>query len=137
MMTTFFIFTMLFIVVSIGMILIILAQRSQGGGLAGAFGGAGGGTDTVFGGRVGDALTWATVIGFVLYLFFAVMLNRSSASPSPSENPSATATTGDGTGETGAPPAGATGPTTPLPPASRPADPVDDATDDNPADGGP
>lgn len=75
-MSWFFIFTVLFTIVSIAMILIILVQRPQGGGLAGAFGGAGGGgTDTVFGGRVGDALTWATVVGFVLYLLFAIGLN--------------------------------------------------------------
>ncbi|MHC4967609.1 MAG: preprotein translocase subunit SecG [Planctomycetota bacterium] len=65
----FWITTLVFIVVSASMVLIILVQRPQGGGLAGAFGGAGGaGTETVFGGRVGDALTWATVTAFVLYL---------------------------------------------------------------------
>lgn len=72
----FFALVILFIVVSAVMILIILVQRPQGGGLAGAFGGAGGGsTDTVFGGRVGDALTWATVIAFAVYLVLAVSLN--------------------------------------------------------------
>ena len=46
----FWIATMALIVVSAAMVLIILVQRPQGGGLAGAFGGAGGaGTDTVFG----------------------------------------------------------------------------------------
>ena len=73
---TFFALVILFIVVSAAMILIILVQRPQGGGLAGAFGGAGGGsTDTVFGGRVGDALTWATVVAFAVYLTLAVSLN--------------------------------------------------------------
>ena len=68
--------TILFIVVSVLMILIILVQRPQGGGLAGAFGGASGGsTDTVFGGRVGDALTAMTVIAFTLYLALAIGLN--------------------------------------------------------------
>jgi preprotein translocase subunit SecG len=72
----FFALVILFIVVSAAMILIILVQRPQGGGLAGAFGGAGGGsTDTVFGGRVGDALTWATVVAFAVYLTLAVTLN--------------------------------------------------------------
>jgi len=74
--TAFWIVTILFMVVSLGMVLIILVQRPSGGGLAGAFGGAGGsGSDTVFGGRVGDALTWATVAAFVLYLGFAIALN--------------------------------------------------------------
>jgi preprotein translocase subunit SecG len=79
--TAFFVLTFLFILVSVVMILIILAQRSQGGGLAGAFGGAGGGTDTVFGGRVGDALTWATVVAFALYLLLAVSLNKVESNP--------------------------------------------------------
>lgn len=72
-----FIFTtILFIIVSIAMILIILVQRPQGGGLAGAFGGASGGsTDTVFGGRVGDALTAMTCVAFLLYLGLAIGLN--------------------------------------------------------------
>ncbi|MCP4939698.1 MAG: preprotein translocase subunit SecG, partial [Phycisphaeraceae bacterium] len=68
--------TMLFIVVSAALVLIILVQRPQGGGLAGAFGGAGGsGADTAFGGRTGDALTVATVAGFVIYIVLAVALN--------------------------------------------------------------
>ncbi len=74
--TTFILLTLLFVVVSVAMVLIILVQRPQGGGLAGAFGGAGGGgTESVFGGRVGDALTWATVIAFVVYLGIAISLN--------------------------------------------------------------
>ncbi len=72
----FWITTVVFIIVAAVMVLIILVQRPQGGGLAGAFGGAGGAsTETVFGGRVGDALTWATVIAFVIYLGLAIALN--------------------------------------------------------------
>src|SRR5262249_31845107 len=41
-------FTVFFIAASAAMILIILVQRPQGGGLATAFGGAGGGNDTAF-----------------------------------------------------------------------------------------
>lgn len=73
----FFIGTLFFILVSASMVLIILVQRPQGGGLAGAFGGAGGGgTESVFGGRVGDALTVITVIVFVVYLALAITLNK-------------------------------------------------------------
>ena len=76
-MVWFMIATGVFIVVSLAMVGIILVQRPQGGGLAGAFGGAGGaGTDTVFGGRVGDALTWATVIAFLLYIGLAIGLTK-------------------------------------------------------------
>jgi preprotein translocase subunit SecG len=72
----FLILTIVFIIVSAVMVLIVLVQRPQGGGLAGAFGGAGGsGTDTVFGGRVGDALTVMTVAAFLAYLGLAIGLN--------------------------------------------------------------
>jgi preprotein translocase subunit SecG len=85
----FIILTFVFVLVSVAMALIILVQRPQGGGLASAFGGAGGGgTETVFGGRVGDALTWATVIAFAVYLLLAIGLNRYD----PSEGPAVTET---------------------------------------------
>ena len=72
----FWVVTVVFVIVAVVMVLIILVQRPQGGGLAGAFGGAGGaGTETVFGGRVGDALTVATVVAFVVYLGLAIALN--------------------------------------------------------------
>ena len=76
-MTLFWIALIFFIIIAVSMVLIILVQRPQGGGLAGAFGGAGGGAgaETVFGGRVGDALTYATVAAFVVYLGLAITLN--------------------------------------------------------------
>lgn len=74
---TFTILTLLFIVVSIALVLIVLVQRPQGGGLTGAFGG-GGGTDTAFGGRTGDALTVATITAFTIYLLIAIGLNITS-----------------------------------------------------------
>lgn len=82
--------TVVFIVASVALVLIILVQRPQGGGLAGAFGGAGGGgTDTAFGGRTGDVLTVATVGAFVLYLGLAITLNildsQLLAPPAPEE----------------------------------------------------
>ena len=66
----------LFLIVAVSLVLIILVQRPQGGGLAQAFGGAGGGgTDTAFGGRTGDALTYATMTAFGIYLALAIALN--------------------------------------------------------------
>lgn len=66
----------LLIIASVVLVLIILAQRAQGGGLASAFGGAGGGgTDTAFGGRTGDVLTYATIGAFIGYMAIAVALN--------------------------------------------------------------
>ncbi|MHC4910207.1 MAG: preprotein translocase subunit SecG [Planctomycetota bacterium] len=125
----FTVLTIAFIVISAAMVLIILVQRPSGGGLAGAFGGAGGSSsDTVFGGRVGDALTLMTVGAFVLYLGLAIALNLMDTAPS------ATAAT----------PAVSAGPEIPadattLPPITPPADSGGDSPIDGgdfPADGG-
>ena len=84
----FVLLTIFFIVLSAAMILIILVQRPQGGGLAGAFGGSGGtSSETVFGGRVGDALTVATTIAFIVWLGFAISLNLMSPSAAPAGTP--------------------------------------------------
>ncbi|MCC5824142.1 MAG: preprotein translocase subunit SecG [Phycisphaerales bacterium] len=67
-----------FLLVCVAMILIVLIQRPQGGGLGGAFG-AGGGTasagQTAFGTKTGDVLTWATVSIFFIFLLTAIGLN--------------------------------------------------------------
>ena len=62
-----------FILVSVFLILLILIQKGRGGGLASAFGGAGG--NTAFGSKTGDVLTWATSIVFGIFLVLAVALN--------------------------------------------------------------
>jgi len=136
----FTIFTILFIIVSVAMSLIILVQRPSGGGLAGAFGGAGGGTDTVFGGRIGDALTWATVIAFVLYLLFSIGLNR-AAHIAPAQQASTTESVEGapedlGTGEpvpeeTGGPSSDSQQPITEIP-----SEPEEGGGDETPADTG-
>ncbi len=83
--TWFTILTFLFILSSIVLVLVILVQRPQGGGLAQAFGGAsGGGSDTAFGGRTGDVLTYITMGSFAFYLLVAIGLNvidNQNASP--------------------------------------------------------
>jgi preprotein translocase subunit SecG len=63
----------LFIIVAVFLILLILIQKGRGGGLASAFGGAGG--NTAFGSKTGDVLTWATSIVFGIFLLLAVTLN--------------------------------------------------------------
>jgi preprotein translocase subunit SecG len=63
----------LFLVVAVVMILAILIQRPKGGGLAGAFGGAGGSTQT-FGSKTGDVLTGITVGLFVLFLCLGIAM---------------------------------------------------------------
>jgi preprotein translocase subunit SecG len=89
--------TVLFIVVSFALVLIVLVQRPQGGGLTGAFGG-GGGTDTAFGGRTGDALTVATITAFAIYLLIAIGLNiLSNTRTVETATPAAATTAPDGT----------------------------------------
>jgi len=46
-----------FVVASTLMVLIVLVQRPQGGGLSDAFGAGAGGGGTAFGAKTGDALT--------------------------------------------------------------------------------
>lgn len=64
-----------FVAISVLMILFVLIQRPKGGGLSGAFGGAGGGSTAVFGAKTGDILTWLTVSFFVIFLLLGIFLN--------------------------------------------------------------
>ncbi|MEM0913688.1 MAG: preprotein translocase subunit SecG [Planctomycetota bacterium] len=68
------ILAVLFVGISALMMLIILIQRPKGGGLSGAFGGAGGSADAAFGAKTGDVLTYLTVAFFVAFLLVAVGL---------------------------------------------------------------
>ncbi|MCC7388387.1 MAG: preprotein translocase subunit SecG [Phycisphaerales bacterium] len=63
-----------FLACSVLLILTVLIQRPQGGGLSGAFGAGAGSGETAFGARTGDALTIATISFFVLWLVVAVGL---------------------------------------------------------------
>ncbi|TVQ63736.1 MAG: preprotein translocase subunit SecG [Phycisphaerales bacterium] len=65
----------LFLLVSVLLILAVLIQRPQGGGLSGAFGAGGAGSgQTAFGAKTGDALTITTVVTFVVWLGVAIGL---------------------------------------------------------------
>ena len=55
------------------LIFVILLQRGRGGGLAGAFGGAGG--TSAFGAKTGDVFTWITVCLAGIFLLLAVVGN--------------------------------------------------------------
>ncbi|MEM6926682.1 MAG: preprotein translocase subunit SecG, partial [Myxococcota bacterium] len=55
----------LFVGVCLFMMFIILIQKPKGGGLSGAFGGAGGGESSFVGAKVGDVLTIITVACFI------------------------------------------------------------------------
>lgn len=65
---------LLFIVASVLLILTVLIQKPQGGGLAGAFGSGAGSGQTAFGARTGDALTVLTIIMFVFFLASGIAL---------------------------------------------------------------
>jgi len=80
----FYLLLSLFVLVCVIMMGLVLIQKGRGGGLAGAFGGAGG--HTAFGSKTGDVLTWATSIIFGVFLLMAVGLNLmtdNNASPTP------------------------------------------------------
>jgi preprotein translocase subunit SecG len=53
--------------------IVILLQRGRGGGLSGAFGGAGG--SSAFGAKTGDVFTWITVVVAAVFLLLAVVGN--------------------------------------------------------------
>lgn len=72
----FAVLAVVFLIISVMLVLTILIQKPQGGGLAGAFGGAGAGSgQTAFGAKTGDALTVFTMIMFISYLGLAITLN--------------------------------------------------------------
>lgn len=73
----------LFVLVSVMMMLVVLIQKPQGGGLTEAFGAASGSGNTAFGAKTGDALTYATIIMFVLFVGFAIGLNYIVKPPAP------------------------------------------------------
>jgi preprotein translocase subunit SecG len=75
-----------FLIVSGAMILLVLIQRPQGGGLSGAFGAGGGGGgagQTAFGTKTGDVLTGATITIFLLFLITAIVLNFATRPQTP------------------------------------------------------
>lgn len=87
--------SLLFIATAVALVLVILIQRPQGGGLAGAFGGAGGASSqSAFGAKTGDMLTYATVGIFILFLLTSmgmVWINQSlfmASEPAPPAAPS-------------------------------------------------
>ena len=63
----------IFLGICILLMIVILLQKGRGGGLSGAFGGAGG--HSAFGTKTGDVMTWTTVVLACLFLLSAVTLN--------------------------------------------------------------
>lgn len=123
----------LFLLICGLVILTVLVQPPQGGGLAGAFGGGSGSGQTAFGTKTGDALTVLTISMFVVYLLAAIALNygtrrrhnpkapaviQSTEQPAPGagEQPAGTPTEAPAT----TPPAPADAPAGSQPPAGTP-----------------
>jgi preprotein translocase subunit SecG len=71
------------LLVGIFLILLVLIQRGKGGGLAGAFGGAGG--SSAFGSRAGDTFTRVTIyvaaVWILLIMFLIKMVQPIDAKP--------------------------------------------------------
>lgn len=77
------------VLISLVLMLIILIQRGKGGGLAGAFGGAGG--SSAFGSRAGDTFTKVTLYTaaiwvLVIMINVKVMLPDKPAAAKPAQN---------------------------------------------------
>lgn len=114
----------LFVIVSVMMMLVVLIQRPQGGGLSEAFGSASGSGHTAFGAKTGDALTYATITIFVVFIGFAVGLNYIVKPPMAAAPAAATiAPTGpaNGAAPTGTAPAEGTAPASTEPAKTEPA----------------
>ncbi|MEI7836089.1 MAG: preprotein translocase subunit SecG [Planctomycetota bacterium] len=58
----------LFIIICVLLIFVVLLQKGRGGGLSAAFSGMG---SSAFGTRVGDVLTWVTIVMTALFLVLA------------------------------------------------------------------
>ena len=61
------------------LILLVLIQRGKGGGLAGAFGGAGG--SSAFGSRAGDTFTRITIWCAAIWLLLIMILIKTTQPP--------------------------------------------------------
>jgi preprotein translocase subunit SecG len=81
------IFMVLFLLTAVVLAMLVLIQRGRGGGLAGAFGGAGG--SSAFGTKTADIFIKATaVLGGVFFLLaiitaYVMKANRPTAAPAP------------------------------------------------------
>src|SRR5262249_62280071 len=68
------VWTLVLILVGLFVILRVLIRRGRGGGLAGAFGGAGG--SSAFGSRAGDAFTRITIYTAAVWILLVMFMIR-------------------------------------------------------------
>jgi len=73
------------ILLSLFLILLVLIQRGKGGGLAGAFGGAGG--SSAFGSRAGDTFTRITIYAAAFWVLFIMITIRMTQPEAPKNAP--------------------------------------------------
>ncbi|WP_165246398.1 preprotein translocase subunit SecG [Paludisphaera soli] len=66
------IFNTLLVLLSLFLICLVLIQRGKGGGLAGAFGGAGG--SSAFGTKAGDTFTRITIVAASIWILMTMLL---------------------------------------------------------------
>ncbi len=95
------------------LILLVLIQRGKGGGLAGAFGGAGG--SSAFGSRAGDAFTKITIYVAAAWVLLIMILIKTTQPPAPGNAPV------EATAPAGAPVVPATTPAAPNAPQNQEA----------------
>ncbi|MBX3388477.1 MAG: preprotein translocase subunit SecG [Phycisphaeraceae bacterium] len=108
-----------FIGISTLMVLAILIQRPQGGGLSAAFGGGSAGSgQTAFGTKTGDALTWFTISVFAAFLLFGIILNYATTPAAVRQTTAATSTSAPEE----KPADGASQPESQTPPVTPPAE---------------
>jgi preprotein translocase subunit SecG len=102
------VFMVLFLLTAVVLAMLVLIQRGRGGGLAGAFGGAGG--SSAFGTKTADIFIKATaVLGGVFFLLaiitaYIMRVDRPTAPPPPPPETPAPANPAPATPETPAPP---------------------------------
>jgi len=72
-----------FVIVCVLLVIVVLLQKGRGGGLGGAFGGAG---SSAFGTRTGDVFTWVTIVLVMVYLLMAIV-NQLYFRPEPQRVP--------------------------------------------------
>ncbi len=74
-------FNVLIVIASLFLICLVLIQRGKGGGLAGAFGGAGG--SSAFGTKAGDIFTRITmitaIVWIIMLMFQVILIGRNSS----------------------------------------------------------
>jgi preprotein translocase subunit SecG len=73
--------TFVLLLASVFLILLVLIQRGKGGGLAGAFGGAGG--SSAFGSRAGDTFTKVTIYSAAIWILLIMFLIKMTQPTSP------------------------------------------------------